>query len=330
MLKVITDEALIKKCHALFIRSFKPFIDRKIPVSLGHQGASILAKVSWSDRLGVWLFSSRISDNRYWNAFGIVRSDLSSHIPITCEINFPSSGIDRRIGGVMACDREGRVFIVHRGKIGGGKKGIGKSLFENSYRGSWTLLDEGDGESAVALIGELRSPRFVRQVTQFIRKVNAIKDSASSSSAQLTFPFDHHGLREELIGTGQSSLAHDESSSCDHGLAVHDLYTLLKREGFRPRNGASHDLFTIGDNGGMETIFSVVAEREERAVHAAAMRLLIGASGCERRPSLVLAVPSTLDRALLNGLPTLGIQIATYEWDGNGQAVFSGIPGLNK
>jgi hypothetical protein len=330
MLKVITDEAVISKCHAAFTRSFKPFIDKRILVNLGHQGASIRAKVSWSGRLGIWLFSTRLSDNRYWNALGIVKPETSMHIPITCEINFPHAGIDRRIGGVMAIDRTGRIFIVHRGKIGGGKKGIGKSLFENSYHGSWTLLEEGDSDSLVALIGELKSPRFVRQVTQFVRKVNAIKDSATTSSNQLTFPFDSHGLKEELIGDSQNSPTQDEHASCDYGLVVLDLYAVLKREGFRPGNSDSHDLYTVSDNDEMEIIFSVSSENDARAINSAAMKLLIGSSDYQRKPSLVLVVPSSIDKSLLNSFPSLGIQITTYDWDCNGEAVFSNIPILKR
>lgn len=325
MLKVITDEALIRKCHALFIRSFKPFIDKKYHVSLGHQGASTQARVSWSDRLGIWIYSTRISDSRYWNAFGIVKPGSSIHIPITCEINFPSAGIDRRIGGVMARDKKGRIFIVHRGKIGGGKKGIGKSLFENSYRGAWTLLEEGDGESPVALIGELKSPRFVRQATQFIRKVNVLKDSAASS-AQLAFPFDSNILREELIGAAQNGLVNDEAASCDHGLVVHDLYSVLKREGFRVRNSGSPDLHTVGNDGKTKSIFSVETESNERAVYSAAMKILISALDHPERPSPVLVAPSSIDKSLRGSFFSLGIHVTTYDWDYNGDAVFTDLP----
>ncbi|MCX5845548.1 MAG: hypothetical protein NTW12_04200 [Deltaproteobacteria bacterium] len=219
MLKVIDDETAIKKYRRQFIKSFKPFIDEKIPVNLGHPGGTVKANVSWSNTLGIWIFQEKISDSRYWHAFGTGKPSGSSHIPINCEINFPKNGIDRRIGGAIAADRDGQIFVVHRGKIGGGKKGVGKTLFEDHYRGVWTVMEDGTVETTVALIGVLSSPRFVRQVTQFVRKVNRIKDLTSQSS-QLEMTFDELLFREELVGKTYDEVTHDPKTQCDHGLIV--------------------------------------------------------------------------------------------------------------
>jgi len=54
MLKVITDQTDIKKYTRLFVKKFKPYIDETIKVKLGHQGASLPAKVLWSKKLGIW------------------------------------------------------------------------------------------------------------------------------------------------------------------------------------------------------------------------------------------------------------------------------------
>ncbi len=135
MLKVVEEESAIRRYQRQFVRAFRPLAEETIPVNLGHPGASVRARVSWSNRLGIWFFSRRIGTLGYWHAFGIGRPEGGANIPITCEINFPLCGIDRRTGGAFAEDHAGRVFVVHRGKLGGGRKGIGKSLFENHYRG---------------------------------------------------------------------------------------------------------------------------------------------------------------------------------------------------
>ena len=86
--------------------------------------------------------------------------DGTSALPITCEINVPVAGIDRKLGGAFARNRDGRTFVVHRGLIGGAKKGVGKSLFASRFRGVWSALEEGRAVTPVAVIGELASPRF--------------------------------------------------------------------------------------------------------------------------------------------------------------------------
>src|SRR5512133_326471 len=182
MLKVVENESAIRRYQRDFIRGFKPLISEVIPVELGHPGASVRAKVGFSEQLGIWIFSRKIADHRYWNAFGIGRPEGGSRTAITCEINFPLCGIDRRTGGAFAEDGAGRLFVVHRGKLGGGRKGIGKGLFENHYRGVWEVLEDGGEETTVALIGVLRSPRFARQISQFVIKIARIKETAAADS----------------------------------------------------------------------------------------------------------------------------------------------------
>jgi len=326
MLKIVEDEVAIRKCHALFIKSFKLFKDEDIQANIGHQGANTRMKVSWSSRLGLWSISRRVSGNPYWNAFGLEKPDASSHIPIVCEINFPLRGIDRRIGGAMAKDRSGRIFAVHRGKIGGGKKGIGKTLFEDLYRGAWAVMEDGDTDTTVALIGELLSPRFARQAAQFVRKVDAIKNQASPAALQLTLPFGHQ-LQEELIGFDCRNPVTVESAACDHGLVVRDLHAELIRMGMAAKNGEAHDLTAFDGRGRSIALFGVVTEPSVNALYAESTRLLLQAAGVEDRPRKFLAVPEETASRFPADLGRLDIGCITYHWQ-NDRAVFSELSRL--
>ena len=324
MLRVIEDEAAIKKWHALFSRTIKSLRDEQIQVHIGHQGASTRMKVSWSKHLGLWNVSTRASENPYWNAFGLEKPVPSSHIPIVCEINFPIRGIDRRIGGAMAKDRFGRVFAVHRGKIGGGKKGIGKTLFEDLYRGAWTVMEDGDTETTVALIGELQSPRFARQVAQFVRKVDAIKNQASPAANQMALPFAHQ-LREGLIGQGYGNCVQIESSACDHGLIVRDLDAELARYGLAGKNGEEHDLAALDRYGKRTALFSIMTDTSLNALYTETTKLLLSALKTKDQPRKFLVVPEETPAAGLNELKKLAIDRLDYRWQKD-HAVF---PGLN-
>ena len=205
MLKVITDAGAIRRCQQQLSRRIRAAGGEKTSVVLGHQGASIRARVWWCNTLGLWFFPGKGEEKRYWNAFGTDRPKPDAALSITCEINFPKEGIDRRIGGAFAADAKGRVFVVHRGKLGGGRKGIGKALFEKQYRGVWTEMDDGGEEASVAVVGLLSSPRFPRQLAQFVGKVERIKDMAVPST-QTEMGFEDLRLREELLGMRQCEL----------------------------------------------------------------------------------------------------------------------------
>ncbi|HUH64808.1 MAG TPA: hypothetical protein VLZ07_00115 [Syntrophales bacterium] len=322
MLKVLDDESAIRKYRRQFTRSFKPFIDEKITINLGHPGGTVKAKVAWSDRLGIWMFQEKISESRYWHAFGTGRPSASSHIPITCEINFPAKGIDRRIGGALAEDSRGRIFVVHRGRIGGGKKGVGKTQFEDHYRGAWATMEDGGLETTVALIGVLDSPRFVRQVTQFVRKVERIKDIISQKSPQLEMAFDELRFREELVGVAYHRIEHDLRMKCDYDLIVTDLHKALVKSGMKVGNNLTRDLFVVNAKGRVASVFEVLTDVSTDGLNSGIAKLLLNNVDLTERPSLVLVIPETIDQLLEMKLKKLGIDVLVYEWK-HDHAVFS-------
>jgi len=324
MLKILDGESAIKKYRRQFIKSFKPFINEKITVNLGHPGATVKAKVSWSDSLGIWMFHEKISESRYWHAFGTGKPSESSHIPITCEINFPMRGIDRRIGGAMAVDRDGRVYVVHRGKIGGGKKGVGKSLFEDHYRGVWATMEDGPAETTVALIGVLNSPHFVRQLTQFVRKVDKVKDLISSRSSQLEMTFDELRFREEIVGAAYYKVEHNPQTRCNHGLIVMDLYTALTSHGCKAGNDLMRDLLVVNTKGKITIVFQVITDVSAAGLNSGMVQLLLSNVDLPERPRLVLTVPEVIDESLERKLKKFGIEILVYDWHGD-RAVFQNL-----
>lgn len=114
---------------------------------------------------GVWAGFKRLR-NRYWNAFGLTGSRS-----IVCEINFPFDGTNRRVAGVLATDSTGEICVLHRGRIGGGRQGIGKALFKRHFTGRWISI-EGD---EMALVGSLKDRSFVKQVAGFVVEISNLK-----------------------------------------------------------------------------------------------------------------------------------------------------------
>jgi hypothetical protein len=327
MLKVVENEPVIRRYQRHFTRGFKPLTDEVIPVELGHPGASVRAKVSWSERLGIWFFSRKVADHRYWHAFGVGRPEGGAHIPITCEINFPLCGIDRRTGGAFAEDGSGRVFVVHRGKLGGGRKGVGKELFENHYRGAWETMDDGGEETPIAVIGVLNSPRFARQIAQFVRKIARIKEAAAARSAQAELKFDELSLHEELIGAPCPDQERETGAECDHGLIVRDLAEALQGRNLRTGNDDCRDLLVMNREGRIRALFQVRTDMSLAGIHAGATQLLLNGLSLSGDPLLLLALPRAPEEDLREKLKRLNIDLLIYGWEGD-RAVFPGLTAL--
>ncbi len=316
MLKVIADQPIIKKYTSLFIKKFKPFIDESIKVKLGHQGASFPAKVLFSRKLGIWLFSQTINNVRYWNAFGKGKPNQANILSITTEINFPWAGIDRKTGGAFAKDAWGNVFVIHRGKIGGGKKGIGKSLFEHNYRGVWSFMEDGNAISQVAVIGALNSSRFALQTALFVKKIEKLK-SAAASSPQTEINFAEISFREDLMGKVPSTHVSEIFTACDCDLVVMSLANLLLRWKFRVGNDAHRQLFLIDPaKGRISHVFEVLADIKENSVMAAAARLLLQRADDEGSPLPIMVLPEHGINVYTQELQKINISVIGYRLEG--------------
>src|SRR5437867_1488924 len=115
--------------------------------TLGYRGGSELATVNWRPQERIWAHYNPSSiPNRYWCCYGVEDPSGRELLEITAEINPPREGVDRRIRGAFVRDLNGRVYLVHSGGVGGGRKGIGKGAFAKFYRGAdWRSVSWPDG-----------------------------------------------------------------------------------------------------------------------------------------------------------------------------------------
>ena len=264
--------------------------------------------------MGIWKFSQTIKEVRYWNAFGIDKPGTSSVLSIASEINFPWAQIDRKTGGAFAEDAWGNVFVIHRGKIGGGRKGVGKSLFEHNYRGVWSFMEDGDSISQVAVIGNLASGRFALQAAQFVKKIEIMKLS-TAASAQTEMDFAEITFREDLIGSAIPLPEDEIVSACDHDLVVSELAALLQRQKIKIGNDTESELFTVDpDENRISYIFEVLTDTKEKNVLAAAGKLLLQTSAAALNPLPVLVLPE--DKASHYGeeLKRINISVIGFHW----------------
>jgi hypothetical protein len=281
-------------------------------MTLGYPGGSFRARLNWSESLGIWYCTKPREAEVHWQAFGAGKPRGPS-AAITCEINLPRSGIDRRVTGALAQDAEGRIYIVHRGRLGG-KKGAGKTAFEKYYRGIWTGIDEGDSSSTVAVVASLQNPRCARQVAQFVQKVDKIKVKATRRSSQTEMPFEELDFLMEKVGEPLFDKPRNLLMECDHDLAVTDLADTLKLAGFKCGNNEDYDLSIINRSGEVAAIFQVVRNHHDAGIYEGIARLVLARAGSAGSPKLILITLEPLKAHLEEQLEMLQISHMKYTW----------------
>lgn len=124
-------------------------------------------------------------------------------------------------------------MVLHRGNIGGGKKGVGKTLLmDNASSPREIVLDEGQ-EVEMLVVGQLRSPLFGAQLRQFVTEVQRVKQLPEQAGlgnlAPSLFRAGQGVFKSEGSGYGALPLVKRRASHRTHGLIVEALKQRLQR-----------------------------------------------------------------------------------------------------
>jgi len=326
----LTEADEVRRAYETFaqviIRDTQPF-DR----DLGFQGGSLSRVVHWNASLEFWaVLDPEVAQNRYWCAFGTADPDEATMLNIICEINPPYAGINRRCAGVFVRGDDGQIYVAHSGKVGGGRKGIGRSQFVTFSPGeNWAALSWADGSRTDAIIiGRIDGEHLPEQVAHFVRTVEGFKEAAVRGELvqplhdkETAFTPEFSGMRENYEPTETIE------SRCDHGLVVNALERALRSCGFQTANDKQRDLFIRAGDDSVLMLFEAKTDLHLGSIYCAVGQLMIhGATGAER-PRRVLVVPGSPNERTVTLLGRLGIETLTYTWDA-GKPVFENLQSM--
>lgn len=188
MLRALTNAQAIRNAQ----KAFRGRMNASLPAkegtyTIGFQGDNRDVKGLRANEK-IWYVGMRSPESaipRFWNAFGLAdHLNVRASNSIAVEINVPLTGIDRRVAGLFAVDTDRhRTVALHSGKVGGGKKGVGKDAFLKWYNQDPTMVqydEDGQINSEMLVIADLSSKEFITQVTEFVHAVARFKDKVEN------------------------------------------------------------------------------------------------------------------------------------------------------
>jgi hypothetical protein len=266
-------------------------------------------------------------DDRFWWAFeprGKRDALLLGHAPdpptrresITCEINLPRGGADRKLAGIIAHDQSGALYLAHSGRMGGTRPGQRKRAFREFLAGGvWRTLRWPDGEESEALVvAPLDSERLTRLLGQFVDAVRRFKAGEP--------PHEPTGL------CVKPSASDSAAAACDRQLVDVALHEELEKRGLVSNAGGKGgsgalDLFALSGER-PQPLFAVVADGapEELALAVGSLSLASARGGRDVRP--ILIAPASLAEGDGAALDSLSFPLVRFRWRG-ARAVFDGL-----
>ena len=291
---------------------------------VGWKGGRGKYRVYWNPRLRFWTLLRLLKrQQRYWCCFGTKDATKFRGFSITGQINPPVSGFDRRVGGAFVSDGQGRVYIAHSGKIGGGRSGIGKSAFVAAYRGkNWQRVIWPDKkETEIIVIGRVDGAHLQDQIAHFVGEIDRFKRTAVTGKSSPHKRNQKSAFNPEFSGRRKSYSTHAEiESQCDHGPLISALAEELQRRGIAVANDVPRDLFVPSSKGRVRLLFEAKTDLSTSSVYGAVGQLMLHGAAEPKEPRRIFVAPGTPKAATLRALKKLGIEILTYRWDGDSPA----------
>ncbi|GAA4365853.1 hypothetical protein GCM10023185_36520 [Hymenobacter saemangeumensis] len=225
----------------------------------------------------------------------------------------------RRVGAAFALDAANNPVVIHRGHLGGGKRGVGLSLMLNECRAEHMWLREENGqETECFVVGQLRSRFFAQQLATFVWEVHRVKTLGSVSElsgiAASLLTLDNQGFTTEKTGTGTRTTS--GPTELTHGLVVNELAKRLgktaARHGWQVRNDRHRDLMLTEGNT-LRLLFEVKTGVSTQSICTGLGQLLLYSAG-EAGASLVLVLPEKLPADVADQLHRWKVQVLYYSW----------------
>ena len=192
MYVAIQEPKKIKAAQGQFVRRLQQALPaRPETFMIGYQGGNFEVEDLRSNGL-IWFahhVDTKAAIKRNWNGFGVASQlVLKGSNKIVTEVNVALDGKSKRVAGLFVQDsRTGDILLVHRGKIGGGKKGVGKTAFLAWYKGpavQYIYAARPKKSEHALVVAELSSPDITRQVCDFVTAVHLFKSKGIEEEAE--------------------------------------------------------------------------------------------------------------------------------------------------
>jgi hypothetical protein len=310
-LTVLDSSVEIAEAQSRFVTLMTAGAEQLGSLAVGWQGGQAKRDVHWHPEFKLWMcFDDSAANNRYWNAFGVGDpTKASGTLSIAVEVNSPFSGIDRRIAGAFARSSDGDLYLLHRGKVGGGRKGIGKTAFVMTYPGAISTVAENGQTSNAIIIGRFSQPEFQASVAAFVSLVDRFKAGLNVTPLDKT---NGPQFKPEFFGTKILSPRAQIEAQCRHGIVINSLQGLLQANGYVVGNTQRIDL-RIPLNNKSAAHFEVKTAADPYSIYAAIGQLYFHSRSEDVR---IAVLPETCAPDSLGVVKKLGIRVLLYSWSG--------------
>jgi hypothetical protein len=311
-----------RKLEATIRRAFR----RRVVKNIGYPGGTTHnARVSTDDRYWFWSSDhdeSKAPNPRRLNWFGLYRDDADLHISV--EINTAYDGRNDQVAGFFARDNEtGTVYLLHSGRVGGGKKGVGKSAFLAwSNQRLSNAVDSTGAVRAGVLVMPVEGTAAVRSAKRYIDAIADFKQAVRGGQVDTPEFQRRQQELEDFYAEARGRRKGRRSAEIDylsrHGDVLDALHS-WRRSSPLPDSArfVKNVLIDMGVAVGRDLIevFEVKTSASRFDVYAAIGQLMVHGASDNCRRVVVLPYTEGIPRDLKDALDRLNIELLKFKLD---------------
>ena len=294
--------------------------------NIGHPGGTIYdAKVNTDGHYWFWSNDHKHkgeSNPRRFNWFGLFSEDPA--LQISVEINIPYEARNHNVAGFFGRNNEtGVIYLLHSGRVGGGKKGVGKTAFMAwSDRRTIEVADSiGEVRDGV-LVMPVESKAATRSVIRYIDDIAGFKE-AVRAGVRDTPEFKHkEKLYRDFYSEPRGRRKGKRASEIDYVSRHGDVLDALEawRNSQSLEKGArlvKNVLLDLGVEMGQELVevYEIKSTTARSHVYSAIGQLMVHGTAEKCRRVIVLPDKEPMAPGLTDALRRLEIGLVKFKLD---------------
>ena len=325
MLKLVDDDKRKVVLQSDLEAEFKSILNFEGIRNIGFPGGNFNLPIFSAGEGRLWAAFGGVDKsqaiNRYWNAFGVLRGDSHAQ-SIAVEVNIPVGGNSKQVAGFFAEDlNTGDILLMHSGKVGGGRVGVGKSAFLVWSKADLVeVAEEGGGVRLGVVVTKLGAPDIISRTWKFVEAVRSFKDAVIEGKIETAEfkkqvrEFDNY--RKEYSGKKRGVRGGAIEYHTYHGQVVQKLYDEINARVSSGEIVANNQLvdLMVKNNGVVTEIYEVKTSVDRQVLYTAIGQILTHSAPGSEEVAKILVIPAgeSVPADLARAIDILGIKVRRF------------------
>lgn len=322
MLVLVESRKEIKKLQNKLQKMVENYFSKRIKKQIGYPGGGVgEVEISTNDDFWYWPSIDERSDKspRFLNWFGMVNDQKS--LNITVELNIPIAGINNRVASFFAMDPVSQTsYLIHTGKVGGGKEGVGKYAFLSYLNAKLVKVIDSKGNTKQGMIlMAIHEEASIAVLLKYIRSVvkfkEAVRQDEFETPQAIQLIEQYKDYYSEYSGDKKGVRSQDLEYRSYHGLIVDALQNWRSKKNISSSRIVKNTFIDLGveEDGYLKELYEVKTDSSRTNIYTAIGQLMVHSHEQDCQKYLVIPASDEISSIFNEVCNSLNITIIKFK-----------------